>query len=309
MRNSHLWQVLTELGGVASRAELLRMGVSRGTVTGAVASGRLLRLETGLFAHPAADPTDLHFRRRRALAWAGPLVLLSHEAAATIWDVSSRESPTTIPVSVPHGRRIRPLPGVEVHQWAGWIHSTRSGWPVTTIKQTLVGLATRPGPHTFRFAALAATNSGVISKAEFSDTTGVPSNVRGRWNEVVAEVRAGAESGGEGLYWRLIHESPLPDPLLNVPIACDGAHYRLDASWPDFQLAAEIDGQEHHAHELAFTSDRIRQNRLHAHGLLVIRFTVAQVLNEPGTVLRLTDECLRIRAQQLHRPVTWRAPY
>lgn len=113
---------------------------------------------------------------------------------------------------------------------------------------------------------------------------------------------AGAASGGEAVYWRLIVDSGLPVPQLNVPFTTERGNYVLDAWWRDWDLAAEIDGRRHHVD--AFEADRVRQNELHAAGLLLIRFPVAQVLGDPQEVLRITELAL---SQRGWRPTTRRS--
>jgi very-short-patch-repair endonuclease len=148
---------------------------------------------------------------------------------------------------------------------------------------------------------LAAVQRGLVTASELADTSGVPRRSLGQWSQVAHEAAAGAESGGEGLYWRLVHESPLPDPALNQWVVAAGHRYRVDALWPELGLGAEIDGREHHTRVADFERDHRRQNHLHAQGIMLIRFTVRQLLDDPQEVLRQTGVNLAARAHELGR--------
>lgn len=298
-------RLVGDAGGVASRRQLLEWGVGRGALVHACRSGQLQRLDSGLFAHPMAERAGWDFRRRRALAWAGPDAVLSFRAAAQLWNLDTRPYPAPVHVSIRHGRRVRSLPDVHVHQWKDWHLTVVAGWPVTDARQTLIDLASLPDVDELRFPALQAIHDGLVTPADLTSSEGVPRRSLGQWNTVGAEAAAGARSGGEGLYWRLLHESALPDPQLNTWVKTAGGDYCVDALWPDLDLVAEIDGRSVHAMEEAFTRDRIRQNALHAQGLLVIRFTVGQVRAQPREVLRATEEMLVTRARQLGRTIAW----
>src|SRR5262245_10429335 len=56
---------------------------------------------------------------------------------------------------------------------------------------------------------------------------------------------------------------------------CDTRRYLLDyeIAGPSLRVAVELDGFEFHSSRDAFTYDRLRQNDLHAVGLIVVRFS------------------------------------
>lgn len=202
-------------------------------------------------------------------------------------------------ITVRRGVELHPLAGVVVHQSQGHDMRIRSSWPVTSPRSTLVGLSSNPDVNELRFPALAAVQRGLVTTADLADRTGVPRRAMGRWNLVAHEAAAGAESGGEGLYWRLLHDSRLPDPVLNQWIIAQGHRYRVDALWPELGLGSEIDGREHHTRVADFDRDHRRQNHLHAEGVMLIRFTVRQLLDDPDEVLRQTQANLAARAREL----------
>ena len=286
-------------GGVARASDLRAAGISRGRMRGALARGEVVRLASRLYADPLIDLSRESDRRVAALVQGGPDAVLSHATAAAVRRWREARAGEDVHVTVGPGEPPRGLPGVVMHQSRLIERERCSGWPVTSPRSTLVGLASDMDENALRFPALAAVQRGHVTTAELSDAAGVPQRALGRWNRVAAEAAAGAESGGEGLFWRVIHESRLPDPHLNAWLMASGRRYRIDALWPQFRLGAEIDGREHHTKVGDFDSDHLRQNHIHAEGIVLIRFTVRQVLDSPGDVLRQTQENLVARCREL----------
>lgn len=292
--------VMTDLMGVASRAELLRCGVTRGRLQSWVRRGVLIRTDSGLYVDPRR-PDDLNFRRRRALAWAGRDALLSHGSAASVWGVADPERTDDVHVSLPHGRRVRSLSGVTYHQARYWDARSHAGWPVVTPRQLAVDLAGDGSVHQHRFVVLAAVQKGLLSVSEVTDPGLVPRRALARWAAVAQEAQAGARSGAEAVYWRAVIEAGLPEPLLNHPVRVNDRHYVVDALWPHLRLGVEIDGRRFHTRDRDFERDRIRQNDLHVAGLVLIRFTVEQVLSDTATVVGITRAALDSRSADRKR--------
>jgi very-short-patch-repair endonuclease len=61
--------------------------------------------------------------------------------------------------------------------------------------------------------------------------------------------------------------------------------FQVDALWPDLRLVVEVDGHRFHGGRRAFEADRKRDATLVAHGYTVIRFTAAQLRDEPLIVI------------------------
>lgn len=280
------------MGGVASRAELLNAGASRGAIDAACRSGAIERIARGLFMVAGADRTDTRFRQRCALALLGPDAALTHVTAAAHYGTREVRPGESVHVMVPHGRGHRRMPGIAVHQTRMFEPIAWQGWPIAPPRQALIHVATENKPELLRFPALAAVQLGLLGPSELADAQGVPRRCLNTWNLVAEEALAGAESGGEGRYWRLLKDAGLPLPELNVSLDTPAGRYRLDALWRERRLVAEIDGRRHHTMEQDFERDRVRQNHIHACGLVVIRFTVNQVLTEPDQVLAVTAQNL-----------------
>jgi hypothetical protein len=88
----------------------------------------------------------------------------------------------------------------------------------------------------------------------------------------------------------LIVEANLPRPLVNVPLYPDLVP---DFMWPDYKLIVETDGWETHGPRAARQRDLKRDRRLVADGWRVIRFTWADVTDDPDEVVRTLRSLLR----------------
>lgn len=292
---------LAAAGGMATRETLLSAGVPGQALSRAVAAGVVCRVARGVYA--TAPPTTWPQRAAAALLLAGPDALLSHVGAAWAWGCADEpDVAAPIDLSLPHSQRVRGWPrGLVIHRSRHHVPYRTRGWPVTSPEQTAVDVAASAPLTQARMVAMAACHQR-LTTPERLRATRVPRGGVGAMRLIVEEAAAGAASGGEAVYWRLIVDSGLPVPQLNVPFTTERGNYVLDAWWRDWDLAAEIDGRRHHVD--AFEADRVRQNELHAAGLLLIRFPVAQVLGDPQEVLRITELAL---SQRGWRPTTRRS--
>lgn len=286
---------------MARAADLARAGITRGSLRGALARGEVKRLAPRLFAVATVDCGREADRRVAALVHGGADAVLSHGTAAAVWGLRVTRGGEDVHVTVGPGEPPRGLSGVVFHQSNVVERDRFAGWSVTSPRSCLTGLAADFDENALRFPALAAVQRGLIPVAYLVDAAGVPRRALRRWKRVGQEALAGAESGGEGLFWRLIHESDLPTPLLNRELVTGGRRFRVDALWPEFRLGAEIDGREHHTKVGDFDADHLRQNLIHAEGITLIRFTVRQVLDSPGLVLQHTEANLAARSSELGR--------
>lgn len=97
--------MLLSQDGVASRTELLSLGMSRSSFETSCKSGELVRVLPAVY-RASALPFSTAGQIRAAMTWAGDGAVLSGEAAAWWWHFSVRE-PGSIEISVPHTKRLR----------------------------------------------------------------------------------------------------------------------------------------------------------------------------------------------------------
>ena len=92
----------------------------------------------------------------------------------------------------------------------------------------------------------------------------------------------GTRSVLERRFLTLCADHALPPPVVNATV--EGL--QVDFHWPHARLVVETDGHEHHGTRTAFERDRVRDERLVAAGLRVLRFTHRRVRREPEEVAR-----------------------
>lgn len=291
---------LAQSHGVASRAELLASGFSPGQIQRARESGQLRTAVPGVYVAATHSPDSWATRCLVALKHAGVGAAASHWTAATVWGLHRARHLEAIHVTVPHGRHCRTPHGMVIHHSRQLVGVAHSGIRVTPLVRTLVDLTSIASLNESRTVVLDAVGQGRVTPEQLRAVGHLPSGIRVPWRLMTQEAEAGAISGGEAAYWRLIKDAGLPLPALNRGLMTDYGLFYPDALWPDLGVFTEIDGREFHAQAQTFDRDRIRQNALDIHGLVGLRFAVNDVLNQPTIVVRQTRELLQLRAAERH---------
>ena len=209
-----------------------------------------------------------------AVLAAGEGAVLSHLAAAKLWEVWRRRVPAGIDVTAPTNRRDRP--GLRVHR-ARHLDprdvTVHDGIPVTTIARLLVDLSS---------VQTAAQLANVIHEAAFRNrfdleaTRQAAKRAAGRHTLAVLDASlnahlsgsAGTKSALEDQYLAQIQNSGVPEPRINTKV--EGVE--VDFHWPEQNLCIEIDGPGHERPRTR-QEDRARDATLQAAGHQVIRLT------------------------------------
>lgn len=274
--------------GLITTAQLQRVGITSGAITKRVRAGKLHVMHRAVYAvgHGALS---LEGRWHAAVLAAGEGALLSHLAAASLWQIWRRQVPT-IDVLVPRQRR--PIEGVVLHHCralkAGDARR-RNGIPVTSVARTILDLGDVLTPWQL---------ANVIHEAEFRrrfDRRALECLLaRSRGRRAVTVVRealaihdtgsAGTMSDLEDEFLAALGAARITGYLVNAPIDVgDGGSVRPDLHWPEARVAVEVDGRPH-ARPMSRDQDRGRDARLQAAGWTVLRTnpgsfeaTIAQV--------------------------------
>jgi very-short-patch-repair endonuclease len=93
----------------------------------------------------------------------------------------------------------------------------------------------------------------------------------------------------ERLFWQAHRRLALPELKGLVPefrVKLGRVRYRIDFALPDLKFGVELDGREHHSAPAIFTSDRLRDRRLQWAGWRLMRFSGAQVNEDPRLCVR-----------------------
>jgi very-short-patch-repair endonuclease len=236
----------------------------------------------------------------RAWCFAAALFLrgrgvVSGRDAATLWgaDVLLRGAP--VEVTVPHGVRFRPPPGLRVVRSRLPVTDlgVRAGVPVTTTRRTAFDLARRLSLVEGVTAVDAMLAAGLVTEAEIAHHAAARPGWPGlaRVRKVLVLCDAGAESPQESRLRLILVAGRLPRPVTQFVVYDDGRFVaRLDLAYPDRRLGVEYDGDRHRS-RAAFRADVRRLNDLRACGWTVLRFVAAD-LYRPHDVVGVVRRAL-----------------
>lgn len=278
-----------------TRAQLLELGFPPRAIDGRIASGRLHRVHSGVYAVGRPHLTR-HGEFMAAVLACRDGAVLSHTTAAELWKIRPRQR-GDIELSLA-GKSVE-RPGLRTHRRRSFHRTVHARIPVTTPIQTIIDIAPGLTPAELETA---------INQADYHGLT-TPERI---WNALdgfagqpgVRPVRLLLERHAyvvtdtelERLLIPIVRRAGLPPPLTQVWV--NGV--RVDFYWPELGLVVETDGERGHRGPLRQTNDRRRE---HAHlvaGLTVIRFTRVQVKFEPHHV----EQVLRAVAERLGATVS-----
>lgn len=301
------WEIVGRLleGGLVARRDLSIAGVHPRWLHRQVATERLICVHPGVLRLPDLK-MDLDARFRAALLQAGPDAALSHTSALEIYGLLEDWDHGTIHVAVPRAG-VRSCPGVSIHKRPRGVVERVDGLPVVSPKDALVGGADLIDITNLRFPAMKAVQIGLLSPGGLADLAGVPMRARAVIRLVGEEALAGAESGGEANYYRLLLDSHLPVPKLQKWVNTSEGWKRIDAYWEELALGCEIDGERFHGDKQARDRDRTRRNAIQATAVKLFDFSVEEVMRSQRRVLEETEANLLARAHELRVKPWWLA--
>jgi len=224
-----------------------------------------------------------------AVLASGPDAVLSHHAAAALWDLRShteRAVEVTAPRKSTSSKRIRrhhsPLPADE--------RTVEEGIPVTSVPRTILDLAaTEPLDEVKR----------LLREMEFKElwdrlslwdlverypgrrgTRKVRAALEGLKDEPVGEQKSPLEER----FAPFCRQHRLPLPRFNDPITVGDRTFQVDCHWPGTNRIVELDGWQGHKGRVAFREDRARDRILDVHGYTVTHLTWNQLDDEPEAI-------------------------
>lgn len=247
---------------MSSRDAIAQFG--RGHVRWMVERGRWQRPYKGVIVlHPAQLTHDE--RLWCALIAHGPEATTAGLTAAELDGLRGFSTPTQH-LLVPRGRNPRAMPGVKVHSSERL--SERDIHPVrlprrTRIQRSIIDAATWAVTPLQTQGILAASVQQKLVTPEALQLAIAPRLTlprRGLIVETLRDVAGGSLSEYEVLFVRMCRENRLPMPTRQVRRRDSSGRMRyLDAVFDDYDLVAEIDGQQH-MDVLAWWEDMDRNN-------------------------------------------------
>ncbi len=289
--------------GVASRKQLLAVGVSRSTIARAVRDRRLLDTFPGVYRHAATPESDEQRLFAATLAVEGAVV--SHRAAAWLHDLAGFKRLDAVEVSTVSRQR---AVGVTVHRSSdlGPLDTTTvRDVPVTQPGRTLLDLCElEPAWKVAR-----ALDDALRRRLVRYETLVRLASERGQGHRGARMMRdllaergpedARAVSELETRFLRLLRRAKLPmPPLINIAHHDEQGDYlaKPDFAWRRPRLAVFLDGRQFHGDAKAFENDRGQSNALADRGWHVRRYTWRQVNDEEASIARALRQLLRPNA-------------
>lgn len=285
--------------GLVTRGQLRWAGVESQWIRRRVRRGSLIMVHPQVLAARELM-LDRATMLRAAVLQAGSDAVLTHSSALEVWGLFERVGDLTVHVAVPRPGG-KSWPGIRLHRRTPGPASARVGLPLVEPIEALAVAAADLSMDELRFPAMEAVLVGLVTPKDLADSSRFSPNVRGKMRMLAEEAAAGAESGGEAKYWRLLKESRLPMPLLQQRVETSAGFKRIDAYWGGYGLGVEIDGRRFHQKEAAFERNKVRRNSIHALDVTILEFSVDQVMSTPLYVLEETEANLLAREYRLKR--------
>lgn len=234
--------------------------------------------------------------RLLAACWAGGFrAAASHRSAAALHGLPGGRR-NIVELTCPRWRRAR-HDGLHVHE-TNVIEAVDLMYvdsiPVSTPERTLLDLGAVCHPSVVEMAVDAAENRGLVTVSGLRRTVqrlGRPGrNGVGVLRRVLAEQYgrpAVPESEMETMLFQLLRRRGLPQPVAQFEVrdARGGLVARVDAAYPDLQIAIEYDSVKHHSGRHKLLADSERRNRLWAVDWFPMTATVTDLKAGGGTFL------------------------
>ncbi len=283
--DSRIARIAAAQHGIVTAKQLATIGLGRAAISERSASGRLHRVHRGVYAvgHP---PISREAYWMAAVLACGEGAVLSHMSAAALWGLLKPEDgPVDVSIPSQSGRRRRE--GIRIHRCASLINddeahlfgdaeqmrlaaplvTVRHRIPVTSVRRTVEDLRRSGAPERWvrrarRQAELAGYRLGA------------------------APGRTRSDLEDDFLAFLCRHRLPLPE--VNVKVG----RWEVDFLWRSASLAVETDFYDYHRGETSFEDDHQRDLDLRRHGLIVHRYTGAQLTRYPAEIAGELGEVL-----------------
>ena len=278
-RTERIVELAERQRGVIHRDQLRALGLSGSAISRWEAAGRIHRLYPSVYAlgHRALDEEG---RMRAALLYAGPGAVLSHLAAAWVWEIVDAE-PSSIDMSAT--REITAQPGLVVHRRRELEVATHRLLPVTSPRLTVLDAASVLPFSRLRRALAEAEYRRLVTMDEVAGVLGRgrPGSGALRRAMVLHQPRlARTRSVLEERFLSLCERFSVPMPEVNVRVC----GFTVDAFWRRERVVVELDGRTAHGSDERVEHDRARDLALRAAGHTVLRYTWNQVSRQAGAV-------------------------
>lgn len=294
------WIPLLEPDGLLLRDRALA-AVDPDVLLTALRSGRLRRVQRGVYLPRRVESTPLRLARAAVVSSGIRGAVASHLSAAHVWEVPVPRERREQHVTVHRLQRRRDRRDLRFHTRSLGVGDVfvRQGVPVTAVPRTLADLAVELPRVEAVWALDDARRRGLCSAA---DVAAIVERWRGGQGCATAQQRL-AESDGvaesiletAGRLVLLDRAVPLPVPQHELRGPDGTLVARLDGAYVEERVALEFDGEGIHGLPEAVFRDRWRQNGLPELQWSVLRFTWWDVFHDPDEVARRVERTLAAR--------------
>lgn len=288
-----LASIASEQYGVFTQRQALAAGIKPRNIGDRAARGIYERLFPGVYG--IAGSADGWYRSVTAAVFAATdPAAASHRTAAYLWALTDRRPEVIEVISRRHlrvkreryrvreSKDLRPSDIVAV-----------DGIPTTTAVRTVVDLGASASPWFVEMCLDTGLRTQLFTAW---DVHRFMTRVARRGRTGIGTIRplvedrltwAGiTESDLEDLFRRVVAQTPYPMPepqhtLFGPGGDCIG---RFDFAYPTRMALIETDSEGYHMDRVSFQRDREKQNRAHALGWTVYRFTWRQLIDDPESV-------------------------
>jgi len=275
---------------VIRRDQALAAGIATSTLESLVTRGRWQKILPRVYS-VSADLADSAVRIRAGWLWAGDDARIAGRAAAW-WLGLTEDPPGVIEVVVPPGRRMSAQPGYLIvrARLADEEIDFVDRVAITSAARTCLDLA-RAGQPDLLDTALR------LSKVTQSELDLSITLSRGRRGQLRARAARNAVvnnpwSSPERAAHKLLREAGITGWTANQPVRVKDGRRFPDILFEAIKLMVEIDGRAHHGTQAARDADFRRQNQFVRTGWTVLRFTPAELANEPNDIVAAVRETI-----------------
>lgn len=286
-------------GGVVSRSQARKAGLSEDAIKFRVSSSRWLPIHPGVYATFTGE-LSRHAELWAAVLFAGPGAALSHETAAEVHKLSDRRS-EPIHLTIPHERRVVPPKGISIHRSRDAYRAIEpySYPPRTTIEETVLDLT--------QSAATFDDVCGWVTRAFARNLTdeqrleaAMKARSKLRWRADLRELITAAAGGDHSVlefrYHRDVERAHgLPESRRQVAFrTASRTRGRRDRVYEEYTLTIELDGRLAHPADSKWRDQR-RDNAAAADGQQTLRYGWAEVTRQPCATAAEVARVLRRR--------------
>lgn len=286
--------------GIASRPQLLELGVSGRSIDHRLGVGRLRRLHAGVYA-VGHESIGLSGFALAAVLSATPGAAASHATAVALWSLG--EAPG-LPVHVTATEARARRRGVVIHRSVLPPEEVAivDGIPVTSVARTILDESGARSDRSLRRLIKQAEFAELVDSEALAEILERYPRRRGR--RALARIVAGyildagvTRSELEDRFLAFCASRGLPLPETNVEIEVADRTLEVDCVWRKARLIVELDSRRAHHTDTAFEDDRARDRALIAARWIPMRVTWAHLHRDPDTLERDIRDALDARVR------------